>query len=79
MKKTVPAYSDFRDNFSALPPQRFGNSVACSRCAAPMRQSELQFPFHTMVSRLGAPARPPRVLPTWCCTHCGLQQPRIEP
>jgi hypothetical protein len=53
--------------------------VACGRCAVPMERDELRFPNPPMVSRVGSPARPPRVLPIWKCRHCGLQQPRIEP
>jgi hypothetical protein len=78
MERTLPLDSDRRVDFSAVPPAESDSTVACGRCSAPMERSELRFPVAAMVSRIGSPAQPPRVLPTWRCTQCGLQQPRIE-
>jgi heterodisulfide reductase subunit C len=78
MERTLSPDADCAVHFSALPPHGSDSSFACGRCTAPMERSELRFPPRTMVSRVGSPVRPARVLPTWRCTQCGLHQPRLE-
>jgi hypothetical protein len=65
-------------NFSLGPPHDSEGRRLCIRCNTPMEPSELRFPIARMVSRVGSPPPPARVLPTWRCLECGMQQPRIE-
>jgi hypothetical protein len=53
--------------------------VTCVDCRRPMERSELRAPVIRMVSRVGAPNPPTRALPTWRCSRCGRQQPRLNP
>ncbi len=61
-----------------IPPSGCGPTFDCGRCSVPMERGDLRFPAPRMVSRVGAPVPPGRVLPVWRCTRCGLTQPRIE-
>jgi hypothetical protein len=64
--------------FALAPVRDREGTSTCTGCGAPMERSELRFPVSRMVSRVGSPPPPPRVLPTWRCAQCGMQQPRIE-
>ena len=64
--------------FSIVPRVRPEGTLTCTQCHVPMDRSELRIPFVRLVCRVGSPTPPPRVLPTWLCPQCGMQQPRIE-
>lgn len=69
---------DANGEFPLVPSFDSDGRRTCHRCDIPMEPSELRFPIARMIGRIGSPPPPARVLPTWRCHQCGMQQPRIE-